>query len=66
MDSGTWAVTGTGGLVVNQAKLDYTGARYMTLNPPRPSEVAPVARLSGFNGGTNTKLTVTGRTKLLS
>jgi len=66
VDSATWAVTGAGGLTVNEALLDYTGARYLTVQPRHHTETAPQVRLSGASGGSGTKLTVTGRSKILA
>ena len=66
VDSGTWDVTATGGHIVNQAALDYTGSRYLTVQPVRPDATNPQVRLNGSGGGADTRLTVTGRTKMLA
>ncbi len=67
VDSKTWSVTGTGGLVIDQSKLDYTGNRFLTVHPQRPnaSGSSPVLRLSGSGGAGSTRLTVVGRSKVL-
>lgn len=67
VDAGTWAVTGTGGLVIDQARLDYRGARYLTVQPHRPNDPvgAPQLVFSGASGGSETRLGTVGRSKVL-
>ncbi len=67
VDAGTWAVTGTGGLVVDQSRIDYTGNRYLTVQPHRPNDIvqAPQIRLSGSSGTSSTRLSTVGRSKVL-
>lgn len=60
LDSGSWDVTGAGGLAINQSKILPTGGRLLTVNAARPGEV-PTVQLRGSGGSTTTQLIVTGR-----
>lgn len=55
VDSKTWAVTGGGGHVVNQAKVFPAGRRMLTVVHPRPG-TNPTLELRGSGGGGTTKL----------
>ena len=55
VDSRTWAVTGGGGLVVNQAKVFPAGRRLLTVVHPRPG-LNPTIQLRGSGGGAATRL----------
>lgn len=59
VDSATWALTGTGGLAVNDAKLRYNGPRPL-VTPLPPPGVSPAVELRGTGGGAATNLTVAG------
>ncbi len=67
VDAGTWAVTGTGGLIVDQARISYTGNRYLTVQPHRPNDIvqAPQVRLTGSSGTSATRLSTVARSKVL-
>lgn len=54
----TWAVTGGGGLSVNQAKVYPGGRRMLSISPARPG-AKPTLQLRGSGGSTGTKLSVT-------
>lgn len=60
VNAATWAVTSSGGLTVNQAKIMPTGNRLMTVVAARPG-ATPTVQLRGTSGNGNTRLTVTGR-----
>ena len=58
VNAATWAVTGGGGHVVNQAKVFPGGRRMLTVNPARPGD-SPSLQLRGTGGGAATKLSYT-------
>lgn len=57
VDCKTWAVTGGGGLVVNQAAILPSGRRHLTIPPARPG-ANPTLQLRGTGGGAGTQLTL--------
>lgn len=59
LDSGQWWATGGGGLAPNQAAVNYTGDRYLTIAAPPPG-VTPRLQLTADQIGPHTKLTVSG------
>lgn len=61
VDSATWEITGTGGLVADPAKLRYNEGRYLIVVPPPPG-VSPQVELraDGGTGGPTTNLTIAG------
>ncbi|WP_327074443.1 hypothetical protein OG196_31885 [Kitasatospora purpeofusca] len=65
VDSATWQLSGTGGLVPDPARLTNTGPAFLRLAPGRPGR-PPSVRLSGTNTGAGTQLTVTGRRTYLT
>ncbi|GAA2746176.1 hypothetical protein [Kitasatospora cinereorecta] len=65
VDSATWQLTGTGGLVPDPARLTNTGPAFLRLAPGRPG-MPPSVRLTGTNPGAGTQLTVTGRRAYLT
>lgn len=64
VNTGTWAVTGTGGLAPDGSLLTFTGDRYLEVTPARPG-VVPAVRLIGTGGGGTTRLAVTGKRSFL-
>lgn len=60
INSGTWAVTGEGGLVPNQAALQYSGRRFLPVAAARPGQT-PKVRITASNVTTATRLDVLGR-----
>jgi len=65
INANTWAVTGTGGLTVNESLLDYNSGRYLTIQARMYTETAPQLRFTGSNAAATTQLSVTGRSKVL-
>ncbi len=60
INSGTWRITGEGGLIVpSVGPLSFTGDRFLTVAPARPG-VIPSVRFQGVNVGVGAGLSVSG------
>lgn len=58
-NSGTWSVSGTGGLVPSQLSVRMSAGRLLPVPAGRPGST-PTVQLRGTGGGTQTRLTVSG------
>lgn len=67
VDSGAYAVTGTGsGFTPSIETLRWSGERILAVPPAPPGVAAPGVQLSGTSGGSATQLTVVGRASYLT
>jgi hypothetical protein len=65
IDSGTWQITGSGGLIPNYANLTHAGgARWFTLVPGTPHN-PPEVRITAGGTTSATKVTISARRKFL-
>jgi hypothetical protein len=60
VDNQAWTVTGTGGLTVTQGAVQFSGSRFLTVQPAKPGSSPKVSMYGSGGMSTATNLSMTG------